>query len=384
MRIIQLSTGHLGGAGLAARRLNHQLNLHGVNSTFIALAQKTFVPGGNEVQVDRDFFVKTIGASLAAMQRSFSEETLMSSISMSSNVVSRILQLSKPQETIIQIHNWQNIINFKTIDELQKLGFKIVLTLHDQRFFTGGCHYSYSCMRFQGNCSGCPQTPRGLKLIPKLSLQHSMKVSFNQDSIVVVGPSKWIVDLAQKSSVLKNVESQVVPNVLGGSWLNIVRGISFRKNLKFTVGVASLDPFSFIKGGDIIQRLQSYLPSAEFSIIYLSEFPNTRQVHFWEQIDCLFVPSREDNSPNVILEAKSLGIPVVASNAGGIPEILDRVDFCLDMPDVMDINFLISIFERLRISNRVHDSIENLAERVIKRDSAIIGTYKTIYSKLLS
>ena len=384
MRIIQLSTGHLGGAGLAARRLNDQLNLNGVDSTFVALAQKGFFPGANELQVERNLVVKTLGASMAAVQRSFSGQTLMTSVSKSSNVVSRIMQYANPLETIIQIHNWQNIINFKDIHELQESGFKIILTLHDQRFFTGGCHYSYSCLGYEESCLDCPQVPKTFTKIPKQSLEYSKNITFRKDSIMVVGPSQWIVNLAGKSSVLKKIEGHVVPNVLGETWLNVVRNISFKKNAKFTIGVASMDPDSYIKGGDIIQEIQLHLPASDNSIIYLSKFANEEQVQFWEQIDCLFVPSRADNSPNVIHEAKSLGIPVVATKTGGIPEILTDSDMCFELPDFINHEFATSIFEKIRITNRINDSNQNLVDRIIQRDSKVIASYKDIYKTLLS
>jgi glycosyltransferase involved in cell wall biosynthesis len=47
------------------------------------------------------------------------------------------------------------------------------------------------------------------------------------------------------------------------------------------------------------------------------------KMKFWESIDYLLVVSRADNSPNVIHEAKQLGIPVIASKIGGITELLD-------------------------------------------------------------
>jgi glycosyltransferase involved in cell wall biosynthesis len=56
---------------------------------------------------------------------------------------------------------------------------------------------------------------------------------------------------------------------------------------------------------------------------------------FWGAIDFLCVPSNADNSPNVIHEAKLLGIPVLATRVGGIPELLNSdFDIVLDSPDV--------------------------------------------------
>jgi len=55
---------------------------------------------------------------------------------------------------------------------------------------------------------------------------------------------------------------------------------------------------------------------------------------FWGAIDFLCVPSNADNSPNVIHEAKLLGIPVLATQVGGIPELLDKnFDIELESPE---------------------------------------------------
>ena len=44
---------------------------------------------------------------------------------------------------------------------------------------------------------------------------------------------------------------------------------------------------------------------------------------YLQTFTCLVVPSRTDNLPTVILEAFSCGTPVIASNAGGIPDIIE-------------------------------------------------------------
>ena len=54
---------------------------------------------------------------------------------------------------------------------------------------------------------------------------------------------------------------------------------------------------------------------------YFSDY--NKAVNFISGAYCLLLPSRSDNFPTVVLEALSFGVPVIASNTGGIPEMFE-------------------------------------------------------------
>ena len=59
-QVIHLSTGHAGGAGLAARRLNEALNESVITSKFMALAHRDYRPAENEFEIYRSLLRRVV------------------------------------------------------------------------------------------------------------------------------------------------------------------------------------------------------------------------------------------------------------------------------------------------------------------------------------
>lgn len=256
----------------------------------------------------------------------FSKVTLFSIASKSVISHEKLLRICNPDETILHIHNWYNLFSQKDLKRLIKLNFRVVFTLHDQRLATGGCHYSLGCEQFQTGCTKCPYASLFFKKMVKSNAEFlSTFLSVKKANWVVIAPSIWMLDEIKKSKVLKNADIKFIPNTTGNFTEKVPLNVrTIRTNTDvWTLGIASFDPNSLIKGGDVIKRLISETQKLgiPLSFVFLKDFANNPEI-FWAQIDYLFVPSRLDNSPNVIHEAKSLRIPVLASRVGGITELL--------------------------------------------------------------
>jgi teichuronic acid biosynthesis glycosyltransferase TuaC len=107
--------------------------------------------------------------------------------------------------------------------------------------------------------------------------------------------------------------------------------VLFVGNLKRAKGVRELadallglgDPFLgvFVGGGEEA-RYGSDQPGAERCLSYVGPRPHDDVVRYMSAADVLVLPSYGEGLPTVLVEAGSLGLPVIASAVGGIPELL--------------------------------------------------------------
>ena len=325
--VLHLSTGHEGGAGIAARRLNSALNRAGVNSKFIALKNKNYTPRKNEYCIRRNLREKLLGKFTTFLQNCFSSEVLFTLFSTELLSSGRVQKFGGPDKTILHIHNWFNLTSQKQLIKLGKKGYAIVITLHDERFFTGGCHYSLGCLGFKSNCSSCPRIPKSMEFFPKQNLISANKIS-QIPKFIAIAPSEWIASQAKVSTILEKQRIEFSTNTLDefNSTDFIKPLVAGKANIK--VGIASMVSNSYVKGGDLVMRLQEIIKeeNASIELLFLnSDFSQEApEENFWKKIDFLLVASRADNSPNVVHEAKSFGIPIMSSDVGGIPELLDE------------------------------------------------------------
>ena len=78
---------------------------------------------------------------------------------------------------------------------------------------------------------------------------------------------------------------------------------------------------SFEKGIDILKNIESKLNG---NVIYCTNYPWLKTMEILKSSKLLVVPSRMESLPQVIKEAFYLKIPVIATNVGGIPEIIQN------------------------------------------------------------
>lgn len=79
---------------------------------------------------------------------------------------------------------------------------------------------------------------------------------------------------------------------------------------------------------EVYERLADGLGLAE-QVTFHGMQPKTAVASFMQRADLMVLPSLWENLPCVVIEAQATGLPLVASDIGGIPELVDAESACL-------------------------------------------------------
>jgi glycosyltransferase involved in cell wall biosynthesis len=264
-------------------------------------------------------------------------------------LLSRIGSLSPD---IVHLH-WINA-GFVRIETLAKLNRPLVWTLHDMWPFTGGCHYSGECDRYTKSCGACPQLQSERERDLSRWVWRRKLDAWRDIDLTVVSPSRWLADLAARSSLFSNTRIEIIPNGLDlqrykpidKKLAKQLLGLSPEKKALLFGAVGATGDRR--KGFHLLQpalqklagletwrdRLESVVfgsstpadpPDFGFTTRYLGRLDDDISLALlYAAADVFVAPSIQDNLPNTVMEALACGTPCVAFNIGGMAELIDH------------------------------------------------------------
>lgn len=327
MSINVVSFSSSGGAGIVAKTLVEGFSLIGLDSRLL-------VASGTDL---RDDPFGNLGLTTSAVIDHF--------IIKSSNWKS-LISLERDARRVVQedladsdlnVFRWMNGLLGRSFTEANDHLGNLVWGLDDMNPFTGVCHHSGYCKEFEADCSGCPAVRVPFRRKTMLNLER--KVHFaDVHNPKYVAPTDWIHGEFQKSRLGQRRESIKILNPLQSRFFeNSLKSSTKSSSLRILIVAANLDDPT--KGiwevkdslnrfldelnseitliGKYSNKLKSFIPSANF----MGSLDSSSVMCEMREHDVLLVPSLFENAGTVVAEAASQGLPTIAREVGGMPEM---------------------------------------------------------------
>lgn len=234
----------------------------------------------------------------------------------------------------------------------------VVMRLSDMNPFTGFCPYSYGCERWKRNCFPCPMISGKHAHLREIRAPNSRRAvarefskkrkAFENASVHVVAPSAWMAGHIKESVMAPALQSLTIipPFALPRRFIEPSMKTSYRERLGIrqeskVICVIAPSPRNYRKGFDFIPLLMAKMrPIANLTWVIVGNdvlgpsFEGHRIVSIPRQTDerslaellsvadFHLMPSRADNSSQILVESLAAATPSICFDVGGNAEII--------------------------------------------------------------
>lgn len=347
MKILHINTYDTGGAAIAALRQHHALLEAGIDSNilFAKLTDKSIKKAYQYIAPQKSFFNRLKDRILFKLNIKVDYWTKVNNAL--KNRVSGFESFSLPdsdfditsqsiykEADVINLHWVSGFLDFKFFLNNKK---PIVWTLHDMNPFTGGCHSSFGCKKYQLKCNNCFQL-KGTKdlTLAEKNLKIKLKCLYNT-KLNIVCISNWMLKNSLESKLFRNFKHTRINHSINSDAYsiynkNFARDV-FKLDKNKTIIVTVTQRFNKGKGSDILKEVIDANTNPCIQICTLGNpIKNDKVVNLgvindkqlialaYAACDAVLITSREDNAPNLIPEAFSCGKPIIGFQIGGMPD----------------------------------------------------------------
>lgn len=254
-------------------------------------------------------------------------------------IIKKILKKEKPD--VVSTHNLKGL-GYLASKAVKKSGAKQLHTLHDVQLAAP------SGLIIKGQEKDWAKINWPVRLYVKINKKLFSRIP------VVISPSRWLLDFYSRLGFFGQAEKVVLPNPVkipsldfskeklplnrvsrtsekaGSKFLYLGqmedhKGILFLIKVfqKFCVSVDNPEVFLYIVGKGTKLTRAKIIAKQNPRIIFRGQLPHKELAKIFSKVDFTVVPSFcYENSPTVIYESFSFGVPVMASDIGGVGELI--------------------------------------------------------------
>ena len=216
--------------------------------------------------------------------------------------------------------------------------------------------------------------------IEKLHSKPISSIAKIAESQVLQWPDKLTTDSKATQKIYKekfNLDFEVLPSALDTQQFSKIGNIK-----KIPNQICYIGRDSYEKGIDILKKAE---PKINGNVVYCTNRSWVDAMSIMKSSSLVVVPSRMESLPTTVKEAFFLNIPVVATNVGGIPELIthDKTGILVppDNPDKLadEINNL--LFDKIKSEKLIENA--NIFLKNNMTWDVVLPKFINFYEKLL-
>jgi glycosyltransferase involved in cell wall biosynthesis len=303
MKVLLLSTYEKsGGAAIAASRLLQALRHNGVDATMMCRRN-------TRIWSKQSWTSIMERAVIWAFNGFTKKELWATDIALFGQDITHTREYKEAD--VIHLH-WvnQGFLSLSNIRQFINDGKKVVWTMHDAWNTMGAYHIARQ---------------RRDNLLERWTWKRKKKL-YSLDKIHFVTCSRWLMDEVRNSPLTDQLRVTSIPNPIDTDLFAPMESKTHARRILFVAqdvnnpmkGMRYLDEaVRMLKGDDRVEVI-----ALGRDIPYIDNEED--MVQLYNSVDAFVLPSLSENLPNTIMEAMACGVPCVAFDVGGIPEMIDH------------------------------------------------------------